>query len=62
MTRLSIFLHLSVEGGLNGSAGEPTDGAIERQVSRHDGVSRPVEAGVDSLNNRPAEQDVYPWI
>lgn len=51
-----------VHGGLSCRAHEPADGVTEGRVPGHDGVSRPVEARVDSLDNRPAEEDVYPWI
>lgn len=46
----------------NWRACEPADSAANRRVQGHHGASGPVETGVDSLKNWPAEQDVYPGI
>lgn len=61
VTELSVLCP-SVQGTLIGRAGKPADGVTERRVPRHDGAPGPVEARVDSLNDRPAEQDVHPRI
>lgn len=34
----------------------------ERWIQRHDGCPGPVGTGLDSLQNRPPKQDIYPWI
>lgn len=51
-----------VRSGLEGRAGEPVDGVSDGRVPGHDGASGPVEARVDPLDHRPAEQDVHPGV
>lgn len=62
-SRLFLFNLLFVNSALRTSGRrqrEPAEGVPERRIVAHDWTPGP--AGVQPLNNRPAEQDVYPRI